>query len=147
MTSPIWNCLEKGVRFENTDIVIPWRIAIGKLPAYGAPALDINNGQYSVVWNESVLLNGIAGPWYASYFPHEAAIPFKSVGLFYTGDAVAQERYKAYSNHLITHLGQPHRQDEQNGDKEMIWRNNDYYVQLYLFDMHVFRCALNVGVK
>ncbi len=163
----IWDTLEEGITFESSGLFLKWNTPIKKLKSIGNPKFESGGGHASIIWENEALLNGIIGNWSVHYWAWEnEALPIriinrifgyfsgykdilirnklKSIDLNYSEDTESFEAYEYLKAHLLGILGEPQIQKEGH-DKEIKWISRNYYICLYLFEMHAYRCSLSIG--
>jgi hypothetical protein len=144
----IWDKLERGVCFEGTDILIPWYTPMPSLKHYGNPEVINMSDRVVIIWNDKTLLEGISGWWSAFYYTFESENLFKSISLSYVGDSESKDAYCKHKEYLLSKLGPSNMQSQDGDEKEVKWINNEgVFVYLILFEMHVFRCNLTIGIS
>jgi|GEM_PF-1506662 hypothetical protein len=141
--------LERGVCFEGTDILIPWYTPMPSLKHYGNPeVIDKMSDRVVFMWKDKTLLESMSGWWSAYYYTFESEALFKSISLSYVGDSESIDAYCKHKEYLLSKLGPPNRQSEVGNEREVKWINNEgVYVYLILFEMHVLRCNLTIGIN
>lgn len=142
----IWDKIKAGICFENSNAMIPWNMPLNKIELIDNPEIVNENGRLDIVWKNRALLDGINGNWTVSLFPDEKADLFKSIGVYLTGDQISKDTYSQMKSHLLELLGKPGIENETGEEREMKWTNGNYYIDLYLFEMHSFRLSLRVGI-
>jgi hypothetical protein len=143
------NEFENGIKFEGTEILIPWKTPIRKLKNFGSPDVVKRGDRIEFIWRNVSLLNGIGGNWMASFcycdFNNQY---FNKVSLYFGGDKISFEAYGKIQQHLLKKLGHPifQREDNHLKDKEIKWQIGQVYIYLYLFEMHEWRLSLSIGI-
>ncbi len=141
-----WKNLERGIQFENTDLLLPWNETLSNLKDYGKPYVSDSTDKTTIIWTDVSLLNGVKAGWGLSYYSFESTKYFRQIETWYLGDEKALAAYELLNNHLQTLLGITTTLEVQEQDKFMRWEKDRYYVQLHLFEMHAFRCVLSIGL-
>jgi len=144
MDQLIWNDLEKGIRFEGTDIFLQWGVPFEELMRTHNPEIFRNGGQIQISWGKQSLLDRIEGTWTANDLHNPEN--FRAIGLSYGGDITSFEKFNSLKQHLLLKLGEPDK-IEDSDEKAMEWENGELFILLYLFKMHDYRCSLTVGLK
>ena len=134
--------------FEDSSICLEWGTELYKLKELGHPQVLAVGGKVQIIWQNMRLLEGIKGDWMISTFPpNDLNQPFKSIHIKYVGDKEANEAYLKIKQHLVSLVGEPSYVDENLQSNELKWLNEQYYIRLYLFEMHAFRCVLTIGIE
>jgi hypothetical protein len=141
----IFHDLKNGIHLEKSNLFIAWNSSIDCLKSKFNPEVITANGKLVLIWKDESLLDGITGNWEIAWFQYEIQKTFHSISLDFSGDKKSFEAYEKLKLHLSDRLGKPTKNEESTDEKETRWEHEGYYVFLYLFEMHEYKCILTIG--
>ncbi len=138
--------LEKGILFEDTNILLEWGKPILNLAKQIGADVITQPDRTIIEWGNHKILDGLCLDL-SNTFLLKSPREFKSIEYKTSGDHESLENFKLIAQQLLNQFGSPTtKEGELNDISEKFWKweTSIVNISLILFEQHAYKLALSI---
>ena len=141
--------LDKGIYLEDKNVLLEWGQRLDKLITENNIEVIKEVDRLFINWGMHKILNGLEVNLSTNYFGTPNFLiskEFTIISAWAYGDKEAKDFFHKVSNHLVTILGNPEKDEDLKDDNELVWTwytdHADFVLNLFKNDQ--YKCCLTI---